>query len=338
MVNEVSLDTKFFGVHTKLPVYLTACALGRLAHPDGEMVLTRAAGSRGVIQMMPTLASCSLEEMVGARRKGQPWWYQIYVNSDRKKTEELVKKAVEWGVGALAVTVDAPQLGRREKDMRLKFVDSAPSAQEESGVGRSQGAARAISTFIDPSLSWKSLSWLRSLAPPSIPLLLKGVQTPEDAILAAKSGLVQGIIVSNHGGRQLDTVPSGIEMLADIMLALERAGLKDKLEVYVDGGFRRGSDIFKALALGAKGVGIGRPALYAMGAYGVPGVERMLDILGEEMEMVMRLMGVTKISEITKDLVNIKDLGTHVGGAGWRDGLVDSVYEPLRPVVSSSKL
>jgi L-lactate dehydrogenase (cytochrome) len=174
------------------------------------------------------------------------------------------------------------QLGRREKDMRIKFVDDAPDVQNnDDGIDRNQGAARAISSFIDPSLCWDDLTWFRSIT--KLPILLKGVQTGEDAVMAAATGLVDGIVISNHGGRQLDTVRSGIEILPEVVDALKEAGYAGKLEILVDGGFRRGSDIFKALALGATAVGLGRPMLYSMSAYGQPGVERLIDILKDEM-------------------------------------------------------
>jgi L-lactate dehydrogenase (cytochrome) len=189
----VDLSTTLLGSKSRLPIYITSCALGKLGHKEGEVVLTRAAGRKGIIQLMPTLASCSLDEMMDARvMPDQTLWFQLYVNVDRKVTEKIVRRAQERGAKGLFITVDAPQLGRREKDMRVKFVDDAPDVQKE-GVQRSQGAARAISSFIDPSLSWKDLKWFRSIT--SLPIVLKGIQSGEDALQAAKCELVQGIIL-----------------------------------------------------------------------------------------------------------------------------------------------
>jgi L-lactate dehydrogenase (cytochrome) len=159
--------------------------------------------------------------------------------------------------------------------MRSKFSDVGSQVQSTGGdnVDRSQGAARAISSFIDPSLSWKDIPWFLSIT--KMPILLKGVQRVEDVIKAAEAG-VAGVVLSNHGGRQLDTSRSGIEVLAEAMPILKERNLQDKLEIYIDGGVRRATDIIKALCLGAKGVGIGRPFLFAMSAYGLPGVDRAM--------------------------------------------------------------
>lgn len=257
-VRNVSLETTMLGKKVSMPLYITGTALGKLGHPEGELVLTRAAHATNVIQMIPTLASCSFDEIVNQAQPDQAQWLQLYVNSDREITRQFVQHAEKRGIKGLFVTVDAPQLGRREKDMRVKYADEAPTEMEDSGVARDQGAARYISTFIDPSLSWSDVDWLKSIT--KMPILLKGVQTADDAVIAARHGL-QGIVLSNHGGRQLDFAPSGIEILAEVMDRLRAEGLDKNFEVYVDGGIRRGSDIFKAVALGATGVGIGRPAL-----------------------------------------------------------------------------
>ena len=229
---------------------------------------------------------------------------------DRNITKNLINQAEQLGATGLFITVDAPQLGRREKDMRVKFVDEAPDVQNNDMIVRNQGAARAISSFIDPSLSWDDLPELLSLT--KLPVFIKGIQSGEDAILAAKAG-VQGIVISNHGGRQLDTVPSSIEILEQVMIMLRQESLDTQLDVYIDGGIRRGTDIFKAIALGAKAIGIGRPFLYAMSSYGQSGVERAIELLQNEFEMVMRLMGVVNVSQITSNYINVKNLSIHVG-------------------------
>ncbi|KAJ3128454.1 hypothetical protein HK100_009157 [Physocladia obscura] len=336
-VSSISTTTRLLGSHCAMPIYISSCALGKLGHPEGEVVLTRAAGTRNVIQMMPTLASCGLDEMLDARRPkegGDGWqdtWFQLYVNSDREVTKRVVQHAEKRGCKGLFVTVDAPWLGRREKDMRVKYVDDAPDIQKRETdtngklVNRAEGAARAISSFIDSKLAWSDLSWLASIT--SLPIVLKGIQCAEDAVRAARTPRIAGIVVSNHGGRQLDTSRSGIEILPEVMDALNAAGLKRRIEVFVDGGVRRGTDVFKALALGAAGVGIGRPTLYAMSTYGQAGVERLLDIFKEELEGCMGLMGVTKISEIRRDMVDTKYLGARVSVV--KDFLHENAYEAM---------
>jgi L-lactate dehydrogenase (cytochrome) len=163
--------------------------------------------------------------------------------------------------------------------MRVKFVDDAPDVQSGNQIHRTEGAARAISSFIDASLSWDDIPFFQKVVGGRAKIVLKGIQCGEDAVLAAKSG-VDGIVISNHGGRQLDTSRSSIEVLKEVTSYLKESNLNDRLEIFIDGGIRRGTDIFKALAMGAKGVGLGRPFLYAMSGYGQPGVERMIVILG----------------------------------------------------------
>jgi L-lactate dehydrogenase (cytochrome) len=276
MVNVKNVDTSctLLGTRSSLPIYVTATALGKLGHPEGEVLFTRACGTRGLIQMIPTLASCSIDQLVGAKLPSQTQWFQLYVNADRGLTKNLIEKAERLGCKAVCITCDAAQLGRREKDMRVKFENDAPDEMSQKEVNRNQGAARAISSFIDPSLCWDDLPWFRSII--KTKLVLKGIQCGEDAVIAAKSG-VDAIVISNHGGRQLDTCRSGVEMLVEVVDALEKAGLSGKMELYVDGGFRRGGDIFKALALGATAVGLGRPFLYSM-PYGQQGVEHCMVI------------------------------------------------------------
>ncbi|KAM6502562.1 FMN-dependent dehydrogenase domain containing protein [Amanita muscaria] len=282
-VSQVDWSTTILGQKSSMPLYITATALGKLGHPDGELNLTRAAAKHGVIQMIPTLSSCSFDELVDAAQPGQVQFLQLYVQRDRKITQQLVQHAEKRGIKGLFITVDAPQLGRREKDMRMKFEDEDPSEMSRSGtsnIDRSQGAARAISSFIDPSLNWGDLDWFKSIT--RMPLILKGVQCWEDALEAYDRGLA-GVVLSNHGGRQLDFAPSGIEVLVEVVKKLrKKRGVKfpnDKFQLFVDGGVRRATDVLKAIALGATAVGVGRPFLYAFSAYGQDGVEKALRIL-----------------------------------------------------------
>ncbi|KAF3939614.1 hypothetical protein ABW19_dt0202511 [Dactylella cylindrospora] len=192
-VEKVDMSTTMLGTKTSIPFYVTATALGKLGHPEGEVCLTRGAAMHNVIQMIPTLASCSFDEIINARAEGQVQWLQLYVNKNRAITERIVKHAEERGCKALFITVDAPQLGRREKDMRSKFDDSGTDVQSGESIDRSQGAARAISSFIDPSLSWKDIPWFKSIT--NMKIVLKGVQRVEDVIKACEAG-VDGVVLS----------------------------------------------------------------------------------------------------------------------------------------------
>ena len=330
-VSKIDFSTSLLGQKSTLPIYITATALGKLGHPDGEKNLTIAAGREGIIQMIPTLASCSFDEIVDARvHDQQTQFFQLYVNSNRAVTEKIIRRAEERGVKGLFVTVDAPQLGRREKDMRIKFEDTGSRVQNEGGdnVDRSQGAARAISSFIDPSLSWDDLHWLRSVT--RMPIVLKGVQTWEDAVRAAEMGL-SGVVLSNHGGRQLDFSRSGIEILGEVVQELKARKLFSPMfQLFVDGGIRRASDALKAVAMGATAVGIGRPFLYAYSAYGPEGVQHAIKLLKAEMEMNMRLIGAPTLKDLVPEMVDTRALNNHVVSP---DTNASSVYERLSTAV-----
>lgn len=326
-VESVDLSTTMLGSKCSIPFYVTATALGKLGNPEGEVVLTRGARKHNVIQMIPTLASCSFDEIVDAAEGDQVQWLQLYVNKNREITKKIIEHAEARGCKGLFITVDAPQLGRREKDMRSKFSDVGSNVQSSGGsdVDRSQGAARAISSFIDPALKWSDIPWFQSVT--KMPIILKGVQRLEDVLLAIRAG-VQGVVLSNHGGRQLDFARSGVEVLAEVMPELRRLGLENSIEIYVDGGVRRATDIIKALCLGATGVGIGRPFLYAMSAYGLPGVDRAMQLLKDEMEMNMRLIGCTEVSQLGPELVDARTITQHVQTVP-SDTLGLQNYDPL---------
>lgn len=323
-VTEVDTSTTMLGTNVSAPFYITATALGKLGHPDGEKVLTRGAYKHDIIQMIPTLASCSFDEIVDESKPNQTQWFQLYVNSDREITKKIVQHAEARGMKGLFITVDAPQLGRREKDMKTKsIVDLSFVQGEDDEADRSQGSARAISSFIDTSLSWKDLEWFKSITKMSI--ILKGVQRVEDAIIAAEHGCA-GVVLSNHGGRQLEFSPPPIEVLAELMPILREKGLADKFEVYIDGGVRRATDVLKAICLGAKGVGIGRPFLYAMSGYGDAGVNKAIQLLKDEMVMNMRLLGVNKLEELNESFVDTRFMQTRYVPD---DVLFNRVYEPV---------
>ncbi|KAK8199845.1 FMN-dependent dehydrogenase-domain-containing protein [Phyllosticta capitalensis] len=335
-VEKVDFSSTMLGTPVSIPFYVTATALGKLGNPEGEVVLTRGAHKHNVIQMIPTLASCSFDEIVDAAADGQVQWLQLYVNKNREITKRIVEHAEKRGCKGLFITVDAPQLGRREKDMRSKFDDVGSNVQSSSNdnVDRSQGAARAISSFIDPSLSWKDIAWFQSIT--KMPIILKGVQCVEDVLRAVEYG-VQGVVLSNHGGRQLDFARSGVEVLAEVMPILRERGWEKKIEVYIDGGIRRATDIIKALCLGAKGVGIGRPFLYAMSAYGLAGVDRAMQLLKDEMEMNMRLIGASSVDQLNPSLLDTRGLSFHSAGVP-SDTLSLNVYDPLSGPKEKSKL
>ena len=327
-VKNIDMTTSILGVKSSLPLYFSATALGKLADEAGELAISRAAARTGVIYMLPTLSSYTLDEMLEVRQPDQVQFAQLYVNAKRERTKEYVQRLEAGGVKALFVTVDAPQLGRRQKDMRNKFTKNA-DVQKDDEVNRNEGVARAISEFIDPSLCWDDITWLKSIT--TLPIILKGVGCGLDTVMAYEIGCA-GVVLSNHGGRQLDTARSGIEILPEAIAALDKhdPNWRSHLEVFVDGGIRRASDIFKALALGATAVGIGRPVLYSLASYGQPGVERMCTLFKEELTMVMRLMGTPTIADITQDHVLYSNLMTHIPPQA-RDHLQLDTYEPLRP-------
>ncbi|KAF9061806.1 FMN-dependent dehydrogenase-domain-containing protein [Rhodocollybia butyracea] len=339
-VTKVDFSSTILGHKTSMPIYITATALGKLGHPDGELNLTRAAAKHGVIQMIPTLASCSFDELVDAAQPGQVQFLQLYVNKDREITKRIVQHAESRGIKGLFITVDAPQLGRREKDMRQKFEAEDPAEVSKSGsdgVDRTQGAARAISSFIDPGLNWGDLKWFKSIT--KMPLILKGVQCWEDALEAYDQGMA-GVVLSNHGGRQLDFARSGVEVLAECVTHLkEKRGLKfpnEKFQLFVDGGVRRATDVIKAIALGATAVGIGRPFLYSYSAYGQEGVDQALQILRDEFEMNMRLLGAPTIKDVVPEMVDASNLNSHIVAVP-SDSLFNTNYEVMQHAMLKTK-
>ncbi|CCD24783.1 FMN-dependent alpha-hydroxy acid dehydrogenase NDAI_0D04700 [Naumovozyma dairenensis CBS 421] len=344
-VSKVDLSTEMLGSKIEVPFYATATALCKLGNPEGgEMDIARGCG-QGLIkvpQMISTLASCSVEEIVGAApSKDQIQWYQVYINSDRNVTRHMIKKVEDLGVKALFVTVDAPFMGAREKDLKIKFSNSSQgpkvmtskakddinksivNKKEEAAGDVTEGASRTLSKFIDPSLTWKDIIELKKWT--KLPIVIKGVQRVEDVVKAAEIG-VDGVVLSNHGGRQLDFSRPPVELLAESVPILKEKKLDDKLELYVDGGIRRGTDVLKALCLGAKGVGLGRPFLYANSCYGKDGVQKAIDILKDEIEMSMRLLGVTSIKELNEDLLEISNLKSRSVNVS-KDVLFEDLYQ-----------
>jgi len=236
-----------------------------------------------------------------------PVWFQLYVYRDRQATEGLVRRAEAAGCRALVLTVDAPLLGRRERDVRNRFrlppglavanmlpvgYGDVPPAVADSGL------AAYVVTLLDPALSWRDVAWLQSIT--RLPVVVKGIVRPDDALRAAEAGAA-GIVVSNHGGRQLDTSPATIDVLPEIADALSAHG--HPIEVLMDGGVRRGTDVLKALALGAKAVLVGRPVLWGLAADGEAGAAYALRLLKDELDLAMALAGAPTLAEVTRDLV-----------------------------------
>ena len=331
-VAEVDLHTSMLGKPADVPFYVSATALCKLGNPEGgEMDIARGCGStaHSVPQMISTLASCSLDEVAQAKvDEKQQQWFQLYVNSDRKVTRDLIRHAEELGLSALFVTVDAPSLGNREKDQKIKFStksdDGAQVMQKGAAASgrQSDGASKALSKFIDPSLTWDDIAYLKKFT--DLPIVIKGVQRAEDAVRAAQMGCA-GVVLSNHGGRQLDFSRAPIEVLAETMPVLRHHGLDKDFDVFVDGGIRRGTDILKALCLGASGVGLGRPFLYANSCYGKEGVAHAIDIITKELEMSMRLLGVSKIEDLNPGFLDLTSLHARSVNVA-RDALYENSY------------
>jgi L-lactate dehydrogenase (cytochrome) len=233
--------------------------------------------------------------MTSARASGQTQWFQLYVNKDRSVRKDLLQRAETGGCNAVFVTVDAPQLGRRERDMRFKASQKSNVQERDTQVDTSRGTSNALSSFIDPSLSWSDIEWIAGVT--KLPVCLKGIQSGSDAVLAAERGM-KAIVVSNHGGRQLDYARSGVVVLVEVMAALRAAGLDRQITVFVDGGIRRGTDIFKCLA-----VGIGRPVLHGLAAYGEAGVVKIITMLRDEFATCLMLMGCPTVADIEEEMV-----------------------------------
>lgn len=297
-----TIDTscEILGVPSTLPIFVSPAAMAGLGAPEGELNITRGAGKMGIIQGISSNASRSVDEIAEARVDGakQPLFFQLYVASDRAKSEKVIKHVEELGYRAIFFTVDAPVLGNRELDQRNRaaMLDSGDGDNEDEG--QKGGVASTIDGYFDAGIDWSTLAWLKKTT--KLPIILKGVQTVEDVELAAQHG-VNAVLLSNHGGRQLDYAPAAIDVLYE--LRQKRPDLFDKVEIYIDGGVRRGTDVLKAMCLGAKGVGLGRPFLFANGTYGEKGVVKAIRILHNEIETGMRLLGATRLDQLRPEMV-----------------------------------
>jgi 4-hydroxymandelate oxidase len=272
------------GVPRPHPLIIAPMAFQRMAHRDGELATAEAAAATGTIMCLSTLGTTSAAELAEAVPLA-PRWFQLYVFADRGVSRELMARAVDHRYEALVVTVDLPVMGVRERDLRSGTQAAAAELVASADASGVKGAMtpKEFATLVDPELTWKDIE--RFAADSPLPVIVKGVLTAEDAVLAAEHG-ARGLVVSNHGGRQLDTVLSGADALPPIV---EAAG--DRLEVLVDGGIRRGTDILKALALGAQAVMVGRPVLWGLAVDGVSGAQRVIEILLEEFDAALALSG-----------------------------------------------
>jgi len=301
-VSKRDTSTTILGQRISMPVLVAPTAFHGLVHSEGEVATARGAAAAGTIMVASAIATKILEDIADA--VAAPRWFQLYVWKDRTVTADLVRRAVTAGYQALCLTVDTPFLGRREKDERNAFtlppglgianvrpagLDGMPESERGSAF------AKYVAELLDPAVTWRDIAWLRSLA--SLPLILKGIMTAEDATLAVENG-VKGIVVSNHGGRQLDSTLGTLDALPDIV-----AAVRGRAEVYVDGGIRRGTDVLKALALGAKAVLVGRPILWGLALGGADGVRAVLQHLRNEFELAMALSGRSDVSQIDRGLV-----------------------------------
>ncbi|MBX8814173.1 alpha-hydroxy-acid oxidizing protein [Pseudochrobactrum sp. Wa41.01b-1] len=318
-----SLATTMIGQNVAMPVALSPTGLAGMQHADGEILAAQAAQEFGVPFTLSTMSICSIEDVAAATKK--PFWFQLYVMKDRDFVRNLIERAKAAGCSALVLTLDLQILGQRHKDLRNGL--SAPPkftpkhiwqmmtrpqwclgmlATQRRTFRNIAGHAKGVSDLsslsswtaeqFDPKLNWDDVEWIKKLW--GGPLILKGILDEEDALMAAKTG-ADAIIVSNHGGRQLDGAPSSISMLPRIV---DTVG--DKVEIHLDGGIRSGQDVLKAVALGAKGTYIGRPFLYGLGAMGKAGVTKALDIIAREADVTMALCGKRRITDVDASILH----------------------------------
>lgn len=297
-VSKCDLRTTVLGAPISMPIMTAPCALNRLAHPDGELAVARAVAAEGTVQVLSTLSSVSLQDVAQAAPDER--WFQLYVYRDREITRALVQRAEAAGYTAICLTVDVQRPGLRERDYRNNFsvpADVRAANFDDAIVDAGSGSAllHYINNQFDPALGWEALEWLRSIT--KLPLVVKGILSPDDARLAMEHGAA-GIAVSNHGGRQLDTSVTSCDALAPIVDAVNGAA-----EVYVDGGIRRGTDVLKALALGARAVLVGRPYLWGLAVDGERGVRRVLTLLREDLALSMALAGTPRIPDVTRAMI-----------------------------------
>ncbi|KAI1104905.1 FMN-dependent dehydrogenase-domain-containing protein [Jackrogersella minutella] len=341
-VRNVDISTTILGHRIKAPIFCAPTSMGRIFHPEGERELGRGCQRMGIPQCVSTSCSYPLPEVMDAvEGEGQmmasdgeagvvPVFFQLYVDKDRTKSERLLEMVRKRGVKAVFLTIDAPVIGKREADERVKSDESlsAPMSGAQAKNDKKGGSlGRLMGNFIDASLTWDDVAWLRKHAP-GLPVVLKGIQTAMDTVKAMEVG-VDAIYLTNHGGRSLDTAPATILVLLELQKCCPQ--VFDRMEVYIDGGITRGTDIFKALCLGARAVGIGRGFLFSLN-YGKEGVEHFVNILADELVTTMQMCGITSLDQVHPGLL-------HTGAI---DHLVPSSeehpYAKWKPKSRSSRL
>jgi 4-hydroxymandelate oxidase len=295
-----TLATTVLGQPVSLPVLVAPTAFHRLAHEEGEVATARAAAAQGTVMTLSTLSTCRVEDVCAACATV---WFQLYVYRDRGATRALVERAEAAGCKALVLTVDAQLWGRRERDVRNRF--TLPPELALSNLGgpavrlpeapTGSGLAAYVASLFDPALSWRDLDWLAGIT--RLPVVVKGIVHPDDGRLAVEHG-ADAVVVSNHGGRQLDTAIATLDALPAVAEAID-----GRAEVLLDGGVRRGTDVIKALALGARAVLVGRPVLWGLAVAGQRGVELVLERLRDELDVAMGLCGCRSPAEVEPGLI-----------------------------------
>jgi len=297
-VARVSTETTVLGTEVALPVLVAPVAFQRVAHPDGEAATARAAASAGTVMCLSTIATATPAD-VAAAAPGAPRWFQLYVFKDWGLTSALVQQAADAGYSALVLTADTPYLGRREGPLRTGFAipDDVriPAVDTARGGGLQPFSLHEHFDLFSPAVSWRDVERLTDLS--GLPVVVKGVLTAEDARLACEHGAA-AIAVSNHGGRQLDGVPGTLDALPEVVEAVE-----GRVEVYLDGGIRRGTDVAKALALGARATLAGRAVLWGLAVGGEEGARHVLELLRDEIRLALSLLGCTSPAEIRREHV-----------------------------------
>ena len=313
-VSDRNLTTEVLGQPLQMPILIAPMAFQCLAHSDGEVATARAASKAGIGMVLSTMASKNIEDVAAAshHQSTAPQWFQLYVHRDRGLSHALVERAYAAGYKALCLTVDAPVSGQRQRNKHIQFalppgIGLANLATlSDLGIPHEAGESGVFSYFaqqINSALTWKDVEWVQSLCP--LPLVIKGILRGDDAARAVECG-ASAVVVSNHGGRQLDGSIASIEALAEVVEAVD-----GRAEVILDGGIRRGVDILKALALGAKAVLLGRPVLWGLAVGGEAGVSHVIELLRNELDIAMALSGCAKLQDIDSSLVcQEKGLGT----------------------------
>jgi isopentenyl diphosphate isomerase/L-lactate dehydrogenase-like FMN-dependent dehydrogenase len=283
-VGEVTTATTVLGAELSMPIIAAPVAYQRMAHPEGEVAVAQGAAAAGTIMCLSSFATSSPADVGGATESRR--WFQLYWHPDRGVTKQMIDQAREAGFSAVVLTVDLPVLGPRERDLRTGFalhpdyrMEVYASALGDLGVVTPTIAA----TLVDPRLTWRDLEWLHDQA--GLPVIAKGILTADDAVLAAEHGCA-AVVVSNHGGRQLDRAVASLDALPEVAEAVG-----DRVEVLMDGGIRRGTDVAIALALGARAVLVGRPVVWGLAVQGAEGVQRVFELLRDEFLLALALLG-----------------------------------------------